>query len=72
MVTRVLSESLLPFIAGMFGYMLKRWLGDVTTNNIIKPLVNLLKKKFIKTERDMAVYLHGYNEMINKKKAGGG
>jgi hypothetical protein len=56
----------------MFGYMLKRWLGDVTTNNIIKPLVNLLKKKFIKTERDMAVYLHGYNEMINKKKAGGG
>lgn len=65
-----MEKLLIDFTAGMAGYMFKRWLGDISTDKIIKPLVNILKKKLIKTERDMAIYLHGYNEMINKNKAG--
>jgi hypothetical protein len=67
---KIFNEALIPYIAGIFGYMSKRWVGEMVADKLIKPLVNILKKKLIKTERDMAVYLHGYNETANNRKAG--
>jgi hypothetical protein len=68
---KAVIESILPFISGMFGYMLKRWLGDVTTNKLIKPLINIMKKKLIKTENDLIAYWHGYNAYLNDKDKAG-
>jgi hypothetical protein len=47
-----------------------RWLSELIQKYLLAPFFKLLKNKLIKSERDLAYFLHSYNECITKQKTG--
>lgn len=73
-----MEKLVLDFVIGIGGYMARKYVGEEVAKYVVKPVSSRLKKYIfrpisskaksilIKTEKDMAIYLHYKNRAIKK------